>query len=194
MNVWNAATAEWYARRHGESAASRLAVDALELAPGSVIVDVGCGTGAALRHAAARAALGVLIGIDPVPRMLEIAQERAAPHPHAGLIEFGIGAAEALPVEDAAADVVFAFDSFDHWSNQAHGLAEIRRVLRPEGRLVVTKDAGVPDARQGRQTLARALARAGFSVSRQDDIHARGVSFTLFECAAADQLETRPLR
>ena len=119
-------------------------MEALELEPDSVVVDVGCGTGSALRHAASAVTEGSLIGVEPVPRMIELAQEQTESHPAAPRIEFRLGPAEDLPVDDAAADVVLAFDSFDHWQDRARGLSEIRRILRPAGRLIVVKDAGVP--------------------------------------------------
>ena len=87
MSEWNTETAEWYAARYGEYATNRLAVAAIDLAPDSVVVDVGCGTGSALRHLAGRSS-GSLIGIDPVPRMIEIARERTASHPDGARIEF----------------------------------------------------------------------------------------------------------
>jgi trans-aconitate methyltransferase len=72
MSEWNAETAQWYADKYGEYATNRLAVDALDVAPDAVIVDVGCGTGSALRWVAARAPGGELLGVDPVPQMLDI--------------------------------------------------------------------------------------------------------------------------
>ena len=88
MSEWNAETAQWYADKYGEYATNHLAVEALDVAPDAVIVDVGCGTGSALRKVAARAPRGELVGVDPVPRMLEIARERAADHPEGHRIEF----------------------------------------------------------------------------------------------------------
>jgi ubiquinone/menaquinone biosynthesis C-methylase UbiE len=182
MNEWDAETAEWYAANYGEYATNRLAVEALELKPDSLVVDVGCGTGSALRRAASTITQGSLIGVDPVPRMIEIARERTAGHPAAARIEFRLGAAEDLPVDDAAADVVLAFDSFDHWQDKARGLSEIRRILRPAGRFVVVKDAGLPGEQEARRAFVDALARAGFVVSREEQIEGDDVRFTLWEC------------
>jgi SAM-dependent methyltransferase len=146
MAEWDSSAAEWYAARYGEYATNRLALGPLEFPSGSVVVDVGCGTGHALRQVAARVAHATLIGIDPVPRMLEIARERTAASPYAGRIEFRPGRAARIPVEDGRAHFVFAFDTFDYWSSADAGLAEVARVLAPEGRFVALKDAGDPDA------------------------------------------------
>lgn len=186
MSEWNAETAEWYAGKYGEHATNRLAVDWLDLTSGSVIVDVGCGTGSALRHVAARVTNGTFIGVDPVPRMLEIARERAASDPNGARIEFREGSAECLPVEAAAADLVFAFDSFDHWQNKALGLAEVRRILQPEGRLVAVKDDAVPGGSSARMVLDDALALAGFAECTKQNIAADGVSFTMWICPIED--------
>ena len=184
MNEWDAETAEWYAANYGEYATNRLAVEALALEPDSVVVDVGCGTGSALRHAASVVTEGRLIGVDPVPRMIELAQEQTASDPAAPRIEFRLGPAEDLPVDDAAADVVLAFDSFDHWQDKGRGLSEIRRILRPAGRLVVVKDASVPGERGARRAFVDALAQAGLVVSREEQIEGEGVRFTLWICEA----------
>jgi ubiquinone/menaquinone biosynthesis C-methylase UbiE len=186
MNEWDAETAEWYAANYGEHATNRLAVEALELEPDSLVVDVGCGTGSALRHAASTVTQGSLIGVDPVPRMIELARERTAGHSAATRIEFRLGSAEDLPVDDAAADVVLAFDSFDHWQDKARGLSEIQRILRPAGRLVVVKDASVPGGQGARRAFVDALARAGFVVSREEQIEGEDVGFTLWICEAID--------
>ena len=183
MPDWTADTAEWYAARYGDYPTNRLAVEALKLTPAMTIVDVGCGTGAALRHAAARVTEGTLIGVDPVPRMLELARGQTASHPAAGRIEFREGAAEDLPVEDATADVVLAFDSFDHWRDQGRGLAEIRRVLRPQGRLAVVKDGGLPGGHEARRTFLAELAGAGFELLGEQTLDQDGVAFTMWLCA-----------
>lgn len=186
MSEWNAETAEWYARRYGEHATSRLAVESLDLDPSTVIVDVGCGTGSALRHAATRVTSGTFIGIDPVPRMIKIAEERAASHPHGARIEFRVGSAESIPVESSAVDAVFAFDSYDHWQDKARGLAEVRRILRPGGRLMVVKDDAVPGGSGARADLGVALTLAGFTECSKRNVAADGVSFTLWICKVVD--------
>ena len=183
MSEWTTETAEWYAKKHGEYATNRLAVDALKLASDAQIVDVGCGTGAALRHASRQVTRGSLIGVDPVPRMVEIARERADTHPAKSRLEFRVGPARALPVEDELADAVFAFDSYDHWQDTTAGLAEVRRVLKMDGRFVVVKDGSVPDGQQVRSAFIDSLDAAGFTVEDERSLCGHGVSFSMWECA-----------
>ena len=185
MSEWNAETAQWYADKYGEYATNRLAADALDVAPDAVIVDVGCGTGSALRRVARRVPKGTLVGVDPIPRMLEIARERIARHPEGHRIEFRRGPAEKLPVDNASADLVFAFDSIDHWQDKATGLAEIRRVLRPQGRLVVVKDGGVPGGAKAKRDFLSELGRAGFHVLDEQALAECDVSCTMWVCGVA---------
>ena len=182
MGEWDAEAAEWYARNYGEYATNRLAVEAQALAADSVVVDVGCGTGSALRHAASRIPQGTLIGVDPVPRMLEIARERLESHPDRARIEFRQGSAESLPIDDASADVVFAFDSFDHWQDKPRGLVEVRRVLRPQGRLVVVKDDGVPGAAEAGRAVLDEAERSGYRIASEQPVARDQVSFTIWVC------------
>lgn len=184
MAPWDDETAQHYADAYGEYPTNRLGAEALDLEDSITVVDVGCGTGSALRHAATRFKGGALIGVDPVPRMVEIARARAADHRERARLEFRTGPAEALPVEDATADVVFAFDSMDHWVDRARGLAEIRRILRPQGRLVIVKDQGIPQASDGKKVLLEALAAAGFRVDQRTDPAHDAVSCTIWCCTA----------
>lgn len=185
MSEWTAETAEWYAARYGEYATNRLAADAVEVKPDAAVVDVGCGTGAALRRLAPRVPDGTLIGLDPIPRMLEIARERASEDPHGHRIDFREAPAEKLPLDDDSADLVFAFDSIDHWRDRALGLREIRRVLRPGGRLVVVKDGGLPGGAASRQAFLDELDRAGLAVVREDHLSEGDVACTMWVCGVA---------
>jgi SAM-dependent methyltransferase len=104
------------------------------LAPwdGKTILDLGCGTGFWLPAYADDAAQ--VIGIEPDPRLLPAATERVA-----GLASVSAlaGSAEHLPLPDASVDVVHARFAYFFPPGTDAGLAEVLRVLRPGGRLVV---------------------------------------------------------
>ncbi len=87
------------------------------------------------------------------------------------------GSALALPFADGVFDVVSAFDVIEHCEPEDQALAEVRRVLRPGGRLVMSvpaytwawSDFDVANGHHRRYTRARAVAaveRAGFTVDR----------------------------
>lgn len=168
MTEWNAEVAEWYAAKYGEYATNRLAVDAIDVRPDAVVVDIGCGTGSALRRIAPRVPEGRLLGLDPVPRMVAIATERAADDPNGQRIEFREGSAEELPLDDGSVDLVLAFDSIDHWKDRAAGLREVTRVLRPTGRVVMVKDGGLPGCSEAGRRFLGDLEDGDLIVEREE--------------------------
>ena len=176
---WNAETAEWYAERYGDYPTNRLAVDEIELTDGSVIIDIGCGTGSALRHVSTKIKGGSLVGIDPVPRMIEIARELTEHHTSKCSITYKIGSAENIPLPQDLADIVLAFDSIDHWQDINNGLVEIGRVIKPGGKLIVVKDLSVPGAKKSLKKLAKKLQESGFSYLEQREITSDDVKFYL---------------
>lgn len=182
MSEWNAETAEWYAKNYGDYPTNQLGVDALELSDNSQIVDIGCGTGAALRHAASKINGGRFIGIDPIPRMIEIAHEWTEDHAAKNRIEFRVGAAEELPIDTNFADTVLAFDSIDHWQDVDLGLKEVGRILKSNGKFVIIKDTSVPGAEQALDTLTTRLESAGYVIRDKRQIKADDVSFFLLIC------------
>ena len=95
------------------------------------ILDVGCGTGRLLRAAAEVLPDARLFGVDAARDMVEVARASA---PAGSRIEFRQSMAEALPFEDAAFDLVVSTMTFHHWADQWRGVAEVGRVMRPDGR------------------------------------------------------------
>jgi len=123
----------------------QLAVDLTALQPDDDLVDVGCGPGRATRAAARRVA--TVVGVDPAPTMLRMA--RVWPGRGRRRIRWRSGTAEALPIADAAASVVWAIATVHHWHDVDAGLAETRRVLRPGGRLLAIERCRPPSAATG---------------------------------------------
>ena len=115
-----------------------LTVNAALLKPGEKILDVGCGTGGVTIPAKLRVGdKGSAAGIDPAPEMIAVAKKKAA---RAKLeIDFRVGVIESLPYPDASFDVVTSSLMMHHLPKdlQVKGLAEIRRVLKPGGRLLI---------------------------------------------------------
>ena len=105
------------------------------LSPGEKVVDVGSGGGFDSFVAAAQVGpAGQVIGIDMTPEMLAKSRQTARAL-GLGHVQFRDGLAEALPVEDAWADVVISNGVINLCADKQAVFAEIFRVLRPGGRL-----------------------------------------------------------
>jgi len=112
-------------------------VDQALIKPGDSVLDVGCGTGEVTLLAKTRAKDGNVYGIDPAPEMIAVARKKAAQKKlH---IDFRVGVIESLPFPDSSIDVVTSSLMMHHLPEdlKVRGVAEIYRVLRPGGRLLV---------------------------------------------------------
>ncbi|HEV2140209.1 MAG TPA: class I SAM-dependent methyltransferase [Candidatus Dormibacteraeota bacterium] len=104
---------------------------AAEAARPSAILDVGCGTGRLLRAAEDRFPGASLDGVDAA---IEMVKEAERERPEGSRINFQTATAEHLPFPDGQFDLVFSTMTFHHWADQGKGIAEVRRVLKPDGR------------------------------------------------------------
>jgi ubiquinone/menaquinone biosynthesis C-methylase UbiE len=126
----------------GREGDARLADHLSEVTAGDTVVDVGCGPGTAVRHAASRGA--AVVGVDPAPVMLRVARLLTRPLNNVRFVE---GRAESLPLPDASVSVLWSIASVHHWSDLHAGLREAQRVLLPGGRLVAIERRTQPGAR-----------------------------------------------
>ena len=105
--------------------------------PGEAVLDIGCGAGVDTIIAAHMAGpSGSVGGIDLVPEMLNRARENAR-LARALNVEFKEGSAEELPYPDASFDVVISNGVFNLVVDKGKALEEVRRVLKPGGRLMI---------------------------------------------------------
>jgi ubiquinone/menaquinone biosynthesis C-methylase UbiE len=110
---------------------------ALVLRGGERVLDIGVGPGfLAAEIAVEVGAGGRVCGIDPSESMLAIARTRAGPAGGAA-IELKPGDANNIPYPDATFDVATATQVLEYVQNVPGALLEIRRVLRPGGRILV---------------------------------------------------------
>jgi ubiquinone/menaquinone biosynthesis C-methylase UbiE len=123
----------------------------VQLAPwaGQTIVDLGCGTGFWLPRYASEASQ--VIGLEPHPGLRKAAGDRVATLAN---VDVRAGSAEQTGLPDASADVVHARFAYFFGPGREAGLAEVLRILRPGGALVVVDN----DYRWGEFA---ALLRAG---------------------------------
>jgi len=108
------------------------------LRPSLDLLDVGCGPGTITADLAQRVAPGRVVGVDRAPEVLTQASAHAAAQGVS--LELQVGDVYALPFPDASFDVVHAHQVLQHLVDPVRALAEMRRVLRPQG-LVAVRDS-----------------------------------------------------
>lgn len=112
-------------------------VRAADLRRGEVVLDLGCGGGIdTILAARAVAPTGKAIGLDMLPEMLGVAARNAA---DAGIsnVEWVRGEMEGIPLPEGSVDVVISNGVVNLSPRKSRAFAEIFRILRPGGRMVV---------------------------------------------------------
>lgn len=113
-------------------------VSLLDTQPTDRVLEVGFGPGIAVELLAAQAPQGFIAGVDFSPAMISLARRRNARAINAGRVELGYGEVTALPFADASFDKALSIHTLYFWTDPVKALTELRRVLKPEGALVLT--------------------------------------------------------
>jgi SAM-dependent methyltransferase len=148
---------------------AQTALELLALRSEDVVLELGCGSGRLVARVAARVQRGAVVGIDPSPLMVRHAGFRNRRFVERGVLELRSGASDDLSAWPAAHfDKVYGLHVVYFWRTPERDLAEIRRVLRPGGRLVLgfcPEEESTRSIEAARCRVARVeewLERAGF--------------------------------
>ncbi len=116
------------------------AMELLALAPGNAVLEVGCGTGVFLPLLArAVGPTGRVVGLDHAPTFVAEARARVATDGLAATVTVEEGDAYHLPFPDAAFDAAHCERVLMHLDDPDAALRELRRVVRPGGRIVAVE-------------------------------------------------------
>jgi ubiquinone/menaquinone biosynthesis C-methylase UbiE len=140
---------------------------------GDRLLEVGVGSGSSILAAAARAYEGFVAGVEPDALALRHAERRCARLVREGRIALVEGSSADLSIfETASFDKVYGVHVASFWDEPAEHLAEIRRVLRPGGFLLLGQSPSLPEGRASGDGLEAALRETGFRSVHVDNTDA----------------------
>lgn len=150
-------------------------VAGLDLPAGASVLDLGCGEGKQSLELATRFGFSML-GVDPVPRNLEVAKEALAAAPQLGeRLRFEIGSTDGIPAADSSVDLVWCREVLVLVEDLDTAFAECRRVLREGGRMFIHDTfrtermlpGEAPEQGAHADRIEAAFTRAGFTVAER---------------------------
>ncbi|MEO3890005.1 methyltransferase domain-containing protein [Nonomuraea sp. B5E05] len=143
------------------------AVSLLDVRPTDRVLEIGFGPGVAIAALAARATRGHVFGVDHSQVMVRQAARRNAAAVRARRVHLAHASVERMPGFGDPLDAVLAVNSVGMWPDPVERLRELRRLLRPAGRIALVSQPRCPGAT--RDTTVRAarelrelLTEAGF--------------------------------
>ncbi len=164
-----------FAHRSSNRQRNVWAVSLLDVQPTDRVLEIGFGPGVAIAEFAGRATRGHVFGIDHSQAMVRQAARRNAAAVRARRVHLTHASVERLPSFGDPLDAILAVNSVGFWPDPVDRLRELRRLLRPAGRIALVSQPRCPGAT--RDTTARAaqelqdmLTQAGFTRLRVETL------------------------
>jgi ubiquinone/menaquinone biosynthesis C-methylase UbiE len=182
----------WFGKITGHSMAwehkplIKWATAIMDIQPTDHVLDVGCGSGVAIKLIAQIAVEGFVAGVDYSEEMVQQALRRNAAAVRAGRVEIRLGDVAALPYDDESFDKVIATETFYFWPDPTANLQEVRRVMRPGGLVALAMEGSKESAKRQKQ-MEQMAARMEFPLysgaEMAEMLTAAGFSRAWFESA-----------
>jgi ubiquinone/menaquinone biosynthesis C-methylase UbiE len=112
-------------------------LDLLTISDSDAVLEIGSGPGVALELAAKRLPHGRIVGVDSSQTMFDMARHRNQQAIEAGRVDVKLGTADKLPFGHATFDAALTINSLHLWTDPLGALREIRRTMRPGGRIAI---------------------------------------------------------
>lgn len=156
-------------------------LDLLSIRPDWVVLDLGCGGGAAIQQLVSRVATGKIYGIDHSTEMVALAEKVNRGAIARNLVQITCGSVSGLPYPASTFDLVSAFETIQFWPNLTTDLREVARVLKPAGEFLIVNRYPPENSRfiahlqiKSAQEYRERLAAAGFTEIIVDTRSRRG--------------------
>ena len=121
----------------GHSGLTRWGLAKVDIPENATVLDIGCGGGRTLERLASLARLGKAVGIDYSEDAVTVARKRNQQLIASGRVEVLHGTVSSMPFPDATFDCVSAVETYYFWPDITADLTEVRRVMKPDGQLVI---------------------------------------------------------
>jgi ubiquinone/menaquinone biosynthesis C-methylase UbiE len=152
-------------------------VSLLDVQPADWVLEIGFGPGLAIAELSRRVSeSGQVSGIDHSEVMLRQATRRNASAVAAGRVSLSLASVDQLPAAlGGPFDAIYAVNSLGFWPAPADRLAELRRLLRPGGRIAIASQPRCPGAtastaRSAARDIEALLRQAGFTTARTETL------------------------
>jgi SAM-dependent methyltransferase len=133
MRSFGAISARIYRLFNRNPESNRIVVDLLGLGPDDRVLEVGCGPGAAIEHAATIIGADRVAAVEPSTTFVDMARTRV---PGA---DVKVGSATDIPFDNGTFSVIWSIASMHHWPERDPGLAAQTAKLASGGRLVIAE-------------------------------------------------------
>lgn len=145
-------------------------LELLGVKDGDWVLEVGFGPGIGVEHVARTTRAAFIAGVDHSELMVQQARRRNAAFIREGLVDLRQGSVSSLPFADGSFDKAFCVNAIQFWPDPVENLREVRRVLKPGGRIAVTLQPRWADTEAMvepiAQQLAARVAAAGYAEVR----------------------------
>ena len=135
-------------------------IDLLDVQPSDRVLEVGFGPGVGIQLLTGSASAGYVAGVDPSKEMVAQATTRNKKAIESGRVDLRHGSVASLPFADNTFDKALAINSMQVWPDAVAGLREVRRVIKPGGKIAL---GFTPNSGQPNTGLAETFTTAGFA-------------------------------
>jgi ubiquinone/menaquinone biosynthesis C-methylase UbiE len=137
-------------------------IDLLVVQPSDKVLEVGFGPGVGIQLLASSTSAGYVAGVDPSKEMVAQATTRNKKAIESGRVDLRHGSVASLPFADNTFDKALAINSMQVWPDAVAGLREVRRVIKPGGKVALgfTPNSGQPNSRLSETFTAARFAKA----------------------------------